>query len=223
MNKSDFISSIDKKLGENYLRLLDQSFKFNSHHLGSAFSALPIVLEIYAEKQKDDVFILSSGHAAAALYVVLGQELKRDSSELFEKMGEHPHRDKNWGIYCTTGSLGMGIAVATGVAIADRKKNVYCLVSDGECSEGVFWESIRFIKQNRLTNLFIYVNINGWAGYDKIDSNELAKEITSINNSVKIRKTSNYPFEEFGLAAHYMNLTQELYKKLREKICEDFS
>lgn len=223
MNKSDFSSSIDKKLGENYLRLLDQSFKFNSHHLGSAFSALPIVLEIYAEKQKDDVFILSSGHATAALYVVLEQELKRDSSELFEKMGEHPHRDKNWGIYCTTGSLGMGIAVATGVAIADRKKNVYCLVSDGECSEGVFWESIRFIKQNKLTNLFIYVNINGWAGYDKIDSNELAKEITSINNSVKIRKTSNYPFEEFGLTAHYMNLTQELYKKLREKICEDFS
>jgi transketolase len=222
MNKSDLSSSMKKSLGKNYLRLLDQSFKFNSHHLGSAFSALPIVLEIYAEKQKEDVFILSSGHAAAALYVVLEQEAKRDSSELFEKMGEHPHRDKSWDIYCTTGSLGMGIAVATGVAIADREKNVYCLVSDGECSEGVFWESIRFIKQNKLTNLYVYVNINGWAGYDKINSKELADEITSMNNLIKIRKTNNYPFEEFGLAAHYMNLNQELYKKLREKICEDF-
>ena len=209
-------------LQECLLRLLDQSYKFKSHHLGSAFSSIPLVLEIYAKMNKSDKFILSSGHASAALYIVLEKELGLDSSVLFENMGEHPHRSTEFGVDCSTGSLGMGISVAVGMALANESRNVFCLVSDGECAEGVFWESIRFMKYRQLKNLFVYVNINGWSGYDKIDTHELSNEISSINNLVQVRFTSNYPFENNGLSAHYMNLTKELYDESRKRICEDY-
>jgi transketolase len=211
-----------KNLGESFLRLLDQCHKYKSHHIGSAFSSLPIMLEIYSKMLASDRFILSSGHAAAALYVTLEKELNRDTSVLFEEMGEHPHRDRDWGIDCSTGSLGMGIAAAVGMAIANKKINVYCLVSDGECAEGVFWESIRFAKYMNLTNLYVYVNINGWAGYDSINKEELVKEITSVNNLIQIKLTSNYPFESFGLKAHYMNLSDSVYQQAKKRICEDY-
>jgi transketolase len=212
----------NEELGKLFIRLLDQSFKHNCHHLGSSFSSLPIISEIFAVKKDEDSFVLSCGHAAAALYVILEKKLGRDSSELFDLMGEHPHRNKNWEIDCSTGSLGMGISVAVGMALANKNTKVFCLVSDGECSEGVFWESIRFANQAKLENLFIYVNLNGWSGYDRVDKFQLKNDINSINKKVIIRETSNYPFEDFGLESHYMNLSENLYEKLKERICEDF-
>ena len=211
-----------KNVGECFLRLLDQCYKYKSHHIGSAFSSMPIILEIYNKMLPSDKFILSNGHAASALYVVLEKELSRDTSVLFEEMGEHPHRDLDWGIDCSTGSLGMGISVAVGMAIANKKINIYCLVSDGECAEGVFWESIRFAKYMNLTNLYIYINMNGWVGYDSINKDELAKEIISINNSIQIKLTDNYPFENFGLEAHYMNLSDTVCQQAKKRICEDY-
>ena len=223
MDKS--ILGIDNRLllKECSLRLLDQSLKYKSHHLGSAFSSLPIILEIYKNFTERDKFVLSSGHAVSALYVVLERIKNRDSSVLFETMGEHPHRNIEWGIDCSTGSLGMGISVAVGMALANRSVQVNCLVSDGECSEGVFWESIRFSKYANLNNLNVYVNLNGWAGYDKVNTEELAKEIRAVNNSVRLRFTNNFPFEKFGLRGHYMALTEEMYMEAKERICENYS
>lgn len=212
----------NNELGLLFIRLLEQSFKFNCHHLGSSFSSLPIIKDIYDEMSSEDSFVLSCGHAAAALYVILEKKIGRDSSELFETMGEHPHRNEKWEIDCSTGSLGMGISVAVGMAIANKNKKVFCLVSDGECSEGIFWESIRFAKLAKIENLFIYVNLNGWSGYDRVDKIELKNDISSINNKVILRETNNYPFESYGLKSHYMNLDEELYLKLKGRICEDF-
>lgn len=212
----------NSELGKLYLRLLDQSFAYNFHHLGSAFSTLSIIFDIYKEKDSNDAFILSCGHAAAALYVMLEKEFGADSSELFSVMGEHPHRDEKWKIDCTTGSLGMGISVAVGFALANPDQRVYCIVSDGECSEGIFWESIRFAKSVNLTNIIIYVNMNGWSGYDEVDTIKLVKDINSVNDRVIIKSTNNYPFENFGLKSHYMNLDQKLYLELKKRICEDF-
>ena len=221
------MNNLSSKLTQNadfrdcLLRLLDQSYSFNSHHLGSAFSSLPLILEIYERRNKGDKFILSSGHAAAAQYIALEKYMGIDSSILFEKMGEHPHRNTELGVDCSSGSLGMGLSVAVGMALASERRNVFCLVSDGECAEGVFWESIRFIKQKKIKNLFVYVNINGWSGYDEINSEELSKEIKSVNNQIQVRFTTNYPFETFGLSAHYMNLTEEIYAESRKRICDD--
>ena len=87
-------------------RILEIAYKHKLSHLGSYLSAVGIVDEIYKTKGADDIFILSSGHAALALYVCLEKYEGADAEELFLKHGGHPHRDEFNGIYCSTGSLG---------------------------------------------------------------------------------------------------------------------
>ncbi len=202
------------------LRLLDQCHKFGKHHLGSAFSTLPILKEIFDEMGPEDKVILSNGHAAAALYVALEAYRGHDSSELFELMGDHPKRDSKFNVDCSTGSLGMGITVGVGMAVASPEKTIYCIISDGECAEGSVWESIRYAAWNNLENLKIYVNINNFAAYDEIDGDRLGREILSIHPNVKVRFTDLFPFNEFSLRAHYMKMDDTLYEKLRGVLCD---
>lgn len=201
------------------IRLLDQCFSFKKHHLGSAFSTLPILKEIFELKDSKDKVILSNGHAAAALYICLEHYSGVDSSNLFSLMGDHPKRNSEYGVDCSTGSLGMGITVAVGMALASPEKNIYCVISDGECAEGSVWESIRYAAQRKLDNLKVYVNINNYVAYDKIDGEKLAKELLALNNEVSIRFTTIFPFEELGLNAHYFKMDQQNYDKMRSKLC----
>lgn len=201
------------------LRLLEQSFKYSKSHLGSAFSTLPIIREIYENFQAEDRFVLSNGHAASALYVALEHYRGIDSNILFREMGDHPKRDFSLGIHCSTGSLGMGITVAVGMAIASPNNQVSCLISDGECAEGSVWESLKFISKKDIENLKVYVNANGWAAYDPVDSETLELQLRSIYPKIKIRRTTTYPLDEYGLRAHYLKLKEDDYEKLREKIC----
>ena len=90
-------------------RLVEVAYKNKLGHLGSYFSSLEIIDEIYSKMDKDDIFILSSGHAALALYVCLEKYKGVNADMLFEKHGGHPHRDEENFIYCSTGSLGLGI------------------------------------------------------------------------------------------------------------------
>lgn len=201
------------------LRLLEQCYKYSKSHLGSAFSTLPILLEIYEQANSGDRVILSNGHAATALYVTLEKFRNVDSNLLFENMGDHPKRDSRYGIHCSTGSLGMGITVAVGMALADSTKRVFCVISDGECSEGSVWEALRFLQKRSLENIKIYVNLNGWSAYDAIDSFALEQSLKSFYPEIEIRQTSLFPFEEEGLRAHYLKMDDSLYAQMREKLC----
>lgn len=116
-------------------RVIDISYQERIGHLSSNLNAVNIIDEIYKEKQDSDIFILSSGHAALAWYTVLEKYKKLDAVELFHKHGVHPHRNVEDEISVSTGSLGMGITVACGYALANPNKNIYCLLSDGECAE----------------------------------------------------------------------------------------
>ena len=117
-------------------RIIDITYVEKLSHLSSTLSALPIIKEIYDLKNEDDVFILSNGHAGLALYVVLEHKYNIDAVSLLHKHGIHPSKDLENKIYCSTGSLGSGLPIAVGHALADRSKNVYCLISDGEAAEG---------------------------------------------------------------------------------------
>ena len=112
------------------------AYKNKLGHLGSYFSSVDIIDEIYSEMDRDDIFILSSGHAALALYVCLEKYKGQDAEVLFLKHGGHPHRDEKRGIYCSTGSLGLGLTIALGRAVANKNRRVHVLISDGECAEG---------------------------------------------------------------------------------------
>jgi transketolase len=142
-------------------RLLHLSYENKLHHLGSYFSAIDIIDDIYRQMQKEDIFILSCGHASAALYVVLEKYHGFDAQKLIEEFGDHPKLSDQYKIYCSTGSLGLGILVAVGRAVANKNRNVYCLMSDGETAEGCVWEALKFAHESKLDNLKIYVNANG--------------------------------------------------------------
>ena len=194
-------------------RILEIAYKHKLGHLGSYLSAVPIIDEIYRNKSSEDIFILSSGHAALALYVVLEKYEGKNAEELFIKHGGHPHRDEKNGIYCSTGSLGLGITVAVGRALANKNRKVYVLISDGESAEGSVWEALRFIKESNLSNIQIYVNVNGYAAYDKVDVKYLVDRLKVFLPTINIRYTSvnQYSFLR-GLNAHYHVMSEEDYK-----------
>ena len=186
-------------------RILEISIKHKLSHLGSCFTALPIIYEIYSSKRQQDKFVLSSGHAGLALYVVLEHFYGVDAEHLLEKHGIHPERDLENFIDVSTGSLGLGITIASGIAIANPNIDVYCLISDGESAEGSVWESLRFLEENKINNIKIYANINGWAAYKKVDTNKLANRLISFYPEINLRFTDVNETVQFEtpLSAHY--------------------
>ena len=194
-------------------RIVEIAYKNKLGHLGSYLSSVDIIDEIFSKMEKDDIFILSSGHAALALYVCLEKYHKIDAEMLFKKHGGHPHRDEENKIYCSTGSLGLGITVALGRAIANPKRKVWVLISDGEAAEGSVWESLKTIYEHSINNIEVYVNINGLCAYKEVDVDYLTKRLKSFLPSINLKYTTveQYPFLK-GLNAHYHVMNEENYK-----------
>ena len=186
-------------------RILEISIKHNLSHLGSCFTALPIIYEIYSKKKLEDKFILSSGHAGLALYVVLEHFYNVNAEYLLETHGIHPERDLENFIDVSTGSLGLGITIASGMALSNPKIDVYCVISDGESAEGSIWEALRFLDENEIKNIKIYANINGWAAYKRVDTQKLSDRLKSFFPQINIRLTDVNETVDFEtpLAAHY--------------------
>jgi len=195
-------------------RLVEIAYKNKLGHLGSYFSSLQIIDGIYSKMDEDDIFILSSGHAALALYVVLEKYKGVDAEMLFAKHGGHPHRDEENHIYCSTGSLGLGICVALGRAVAKPNRKVWVLISDGESAEGSIWESLKTIQEEKIGNIEVYVNVNGYAAYKEVDSNYLINRLKAFLPTINIVHTTveHFPFLK-GLNAHYHIMTEENYNE----------
>lgn len=186
-------------------RIIEISKKHHLSHLGSNLTAVNIIDEIYQIKKDDELFINSSGHCGLALYVILEKYHGFDAEKLYLKHGTHPHRDLEDKIYCSTGSLGMGLGIAVGMALADRSKNVYCLISDGEAFEGLIWESANMIRRYKVSNLKVYCNWNGYSAYSNVElwmMSNLMKIMPNIN--MKVDKVERYGLT--GLSAHYITL-----------------
>jgi len=196
-------------------RIVELSYKHGLTHIGSCLTSVNVIDKIYQVKKKADPFILSNGHAALALYVVLEKWEGKDAEKLWEKHGTHPTRDLKDGIYCSTGSLGQGITVAVGMALADRKNKVYVLMSDGECAEGAVWEALQVAAKQRLENLNIAVICNGYSAYGRVDVDDLDARLNAFYPTLCFR-TNLFNLPEFiqGLNGHYLKLNKEQYKKL---------
>lgn len=196
-------------------RIFEITYNEKLSHLSSCLSAWPIIHEIYEEKAEDEVFILSNGHAGLALYCELEDRYGIDPVMLLHKHGIHPGKDLENKLYCSTGSLGSGLPIAVGRALADRSKNVYCLISDGEAAEGSIWESLRFIYVSNLTNLKVYVNINGMTAYEHIDVDYLEARLRTFLPTINIRKSEPREFAfAKGLLTHYYVMKPEDYETL---------
>lgn len=185
-------------------RIIDISYKHKLSHIGSCLTMHPILEEIYNNKKKDDIVVLSAGHAGLAQYVEIEKHSNGliDAEKLLDTMGIHPSRDISNGIFVSTGSLGSGILIAVGLAIADSNKTIYCILSDGECAEGSVWEALSFIQKNNISNIIVHVNINGYSAYDCVDREYLENRLKIFLPSINVHQTQN-PEYLGGLNAHY--------------------
>jgi len=198
-------------------RVIDITYQEKLSHLSSTLSALPIIEEIYARRQDDEVFILSNGHAGLALYVVLEKYYGVDPVAMLHKHGIHPGKDLANHLYCSTGSLGSGLPIAVGHALATPNKRVYCMISDGECAEGSIWESLRFIHEHPVDNLEVYVNVNGLGAYDAIDSTYLIQRLQCFLPRIHIRLSDplKWSFAQ-DLLTHYYVLKDQDYQEITQ-------
>jgi len=167
-------------------KIIEISYKTKAHHIGSELSCIDILVALYfsvmninASTPPDknrDFFILSKGHAALALYVTLMKKgffsedyLKKEFLSDGGKLGGHPDMNKKLGIEISSGSLGHGLSVGAGIALANKKDGnqgkVFVLLGDGECNEGMVWEAILFASHQKLDNLMAIIDYNKLQGF----------------------------------------------------------
>jgi len=157
-------------------RLLQMYFESGVGHIGGSLSALDAMLIVFHEfLDSEDRFILSKGHAAGALYISLWSKgiLTDDDLKTFHKEGTilpgHPPAYSIPEITFATGSLGHGLSLSAGTALAFKLKSsdarAYCLTSDGEWQEGSTLEALIFACHHRLDNLTVLIDHNQLQGF----------------------------------------------------------
>ena len=196
-------------------RIIDISYKKGLSHIGSCLSSVGTVDRAYEAMNPNDRFVLSNGHAFLALATVLEKRKGLDAEKLVDEHGTHPNRNPEEGIYVSTGSLGQGIPIGVGMALADRTRDVYIVSSDGECAEGSVWEALRVASEQRLENLKIAVVANGFSAYGTVDADWLDQRLNMFYPTLVV-KTNMFKYPEWlnGLAGHYTILDKDKYEEL---------
>lgn len=163
--------------------IIKNSARSKTPHLGSCLSCIDILVVLYwailnidpanPRKKDRDRFILSKGHAAPALFFLLAKKEFFHSKRLASYgedgsvFGEHPSAPGFVpGIEAATGSLGHGLPIGLGMAMATRinklSYDVFVLLSDGECNEGSVWEAAMMASAQKITNLTVIIDYNKW-------------------------------------------------------------
>ena len=204
-----------KPLNKLEARILEISHKKQLSHLSSCLTAVRPIDMIYQVKKENEPFVLDNGHAGLALYCVLEKVYFKNAEELFDKHGVHPNRDVDNGIYSSAGSLGHGIGIAIGMALADRSRASWVLTSDGAMAEGSNWEALRIAGELRLENLRVLVNANGTSALGQIDVDLLEARMQLFFPST-VLKTNMFKYPDFlqGIDGHYKVLSDEEYKEV---------
>ena len=176
------IASLQKQAATLRGRVIDMSHAAQAAHLASSLSCCDIVtaaywhvLRIDPRQPNDplrDRFILSKGHAAAALYAALALRGFFPVAELATycedggRLAEHPPANLLPGVEAATGSLGHGLPIGCGMALSGRIQRqtfrVFALLSDGENNEGSVWEAAMFAAAQKLENVCVVVDYNKW-------------------------------------------------------------
>ncbi|MDD3970953.1 MAG: 1-deoxy-D-xylulose-5-phosphate synthase N-terminal domain-containing protein [Clostridia bacterium] len=218
---------------EKLLRLKEQCYQMklkalemaygtgnNGSHIGGAFSSMEIFAVLYEMANVNDMMstqrdriIVSKGHCVLSYYTALWQKGMITEEELttFDKNGTefhgHPHRNLDKGMEFSSGSLGLGLSYAVGVALSCKRKSfsnrIYVILGDGECNEGIIWESLMSIKNFQLNNITIIVDRNGF---------QLDGPTIEVMNHFSLEDK----FESFGLKVKTINghSIEELYDEL---------
>jgi transketolase len=187
-NDQDVIAMLKKRASLLRWRIIQTSHKASVPHLGSCLSCVDLLTALFFSELRIDTsnprwaerdrFILSKGHGAPALFQVLALRGFYPESWL-ENYGEdggifaeHPPAPRELpGIEAATGSLGHGLPMGLGMALAARmhKKSyrVYTLLGDGECNEGTIWEAALLAAAQKVNNLCVLIDFNKWQATDR--------------------------------------------------------
>ncbi|WP_313128168.1 transketolase [Anaerocolumna sp.] len=175
------IASLKEKCNQLRMDTLEEIYEAGSGHPGGSLSMVEIIVSLYYYKMKinpstpkdpsRDRFVLSKGHAAPILYAVLADKgyfdkgMLKTLRKLHSPLQGHPDKKKLSGVDASTGSLGQGVSVATGMALGAKTLNngvqVYAVLGDGELQEGIVWEAAMAAGHYKLDNLTVIIDNNG--------------------------------------------------------------
>lgn len=203
--------------------ILEISYKAKAGHVGSALSISDLVSVLYFSEinitknnltsQNRDRFILSKGHAAAALYSVLYKKGIISKNQLFSfgqngGLCEHPEIH-DLGVEMSTGSLGHGLAFGVGIALGAKKSQsesrTWVLISDGECGEGSVWEAALLASRLMLNNLTAILDYNKWQCFGD------ANEITNLDPLAE--KWKSFGWNVIAIDGHDIAQIKNAYQK----------
>lgn len=202
------------KLKEIKKTILKMVHKANVSHVGAALSVVDILYSLYskvANISRDnindlnrDVIILSKGHSSAALYSILFHLgfIEKEAIENYSidagSLPCHIDKEKSPFFEISTGSLGHGPSVASGMALAKKINQnlgrVFCICGDGECNEGSVWEAVMFASTHKLNNLTLIIDFNNLQAFGS--TNDV------INQSNLSERFKAFGFDSFDINGH---------------------
>jgi transketolase len=183
----DKLAVLEAKAAVIRRSIVEMVYRANSGHVGGSLGATDLVVALYYHLMRHDPknpkwpgrdrFILSKGHCTPVIYAVLADcgYFPQEDLCTFRRPGSHlqghPYAPKTVGIEASTGTLGLGISTAMGMALAAKlkgeKQNYYVLCGDGELQEGQVWEAAMFGNKYKLDNVIAFVDRN----YQQTDGN----------------------------------------------------
>jgi transketolase len=201
------------------LQLLSMYYGAKAGHIGCSLSCIDLMIAtLLQNKEKEESFILSKGHAAAALYACIHRmgSISAEEMDSFYKNGTtltaHPAPGKFEDIPFATGSLGHGLPIGCGIAKANQLKKkasfVYVLMSDGETNEGTTWEAGHFAVKHQLDNLLVMIDKNGIQGFGPTE--EVLGETAAASKFIDIG------FETIEADGHDVNRLSEIISHLKK-------
>lgn len=230
ITKVEALEKIAKRIRTN---IIQEIYYAKSGHPGGSLSIADILTVLYFNEmhadEKDpkakgrDRLVLSKGHASPALYAVLAEKGYFPKEELVSfrnissNLQGHPDMNKALGVDMTTGSLGQGMSIANGMALASKMDQqgyrVYCILGDGELQEGQIWEAAMTASKYKLDNLCVIVDCNNLQLTGKTE------DIKNLNSEDIEQKFRCFGFNTDIIDGHNIEAILDAFAKA--KMCKD--
>lgn len=213
---------MEAKISQIKKDVLVASYEAGACHIGSALSCVEILVDLFYYELKDgDIFLFSKASGVASYYAILANKGFFPKERLAGYIKNFPLPSTEVpGVIHSFGSLGHGLSVACGLALADKTRRVFILLSDGECQEGSTLEAVSFANHHELDNLYVIVDNNKNQALGKIDNIMRMDEIflfmkrsLPVCHIVETLKGAGVDFMEGDNSWHYKNLDKETLEK----------
>ena len=226
--KVEYLKGIAKQIRLNILELVMVA---QPGHLGGSMSCADIMAVLYFHKMKfnpknlkdkdRDIFVMSKGHSVLAQYAafmlhgIIGPDEVKNIKKIGAVLQGHPDTTKTPGIEANTGSLGQGLSIALGIALAKRldriNNKVYCLIGDGETDEGQIWEALNAASFHKADNLAIIVDANKLKAsgrlIEEFDTGNLSAKATAFG--AKVIDIDGHDVEQIAYALDYADTVKD--------------